>query len=62
MTHNKYTTKEIASALEKLACDIRDGKEYGCIKIKEKTAGYWAYDNPNNNEAIEETKKINQWE
>jgi hypothetical protein len=58
MTHHKYTTQQIASALEAVACSIRDGQETGCVKIEGKTAGYWAYDNPNK----EFLKIPNKWD
>ena len=58
MTHHKYTTAQIASALEALACSIRDGNKQGCIEIESKTAGYWSYDNPNK----EVVKTPNKWD
>lgn len=61
MTHYQYTTAQVASTLEAVACSIRDGEETGCVEIAGKTLGYWSYDNPNKNKLIEVTKKTNQW-
>lgn len=48
MTLSKYTNREIASSLEKVACEIRDNKKEGQVTINDKTVGYWKYINTHN--------------
>ena len=45
MTLRNISTKDIANAIEEVSVDIRDRKKEGCVKIKDKTIGYWKFKN-----------------
>ena len=53
MTLTKCSDREIASSLEKVACDIRDDKKEGQVEISNKTIGYWRYINTNEKKIVE---------